>query len=108
MPRKGIIIFYILTLIFFIFKGFKWAKLLLGITCFIFTLLLIPLAIFQIYGQLENPSNIFSKIITFVLTIGLPAVIYMVMGFVIMKSRIIAFIDSQKIKIKNDTGLDSE
>lgn len=85
--RKGFIFFYIFTLIFFIFKGFNWAKWVLGLSCFVFTFLLIPPAIFQIIGQLDNPSPIFSKVGTFIVTIGLPATLYIVMGISIIKSR---------------------
>ncbi len=97
--QKSIILILITICTVYIFKGFSWAKTVLGMICFYLVVTLFPAAMLQIFSSYVIMSPDTSEKIIFILTIGLPAVLYVIMGVIFIKSRYISeFISYQKIK----------
>lgn len=91
--QKCFIVIIILFDVLFVVKGFNWAKWVLGLLCFFFGILLLPVVLINLWSH----SVFSSKELIFNLIITLTVIVYFVMGFIIISSRSISnFIIYQK------------
>lgn len=101
--KKGITLILIIISMYYIFNGFNWAKYLLSMICFYLEVSLFPAAMLQLLSYSISPNSSVCKLTIFILTIGLPSVLYLIMGFTILKSHsITAFMNYQKNKKRID------